>query len=284
MVNIDKKGEVFRIIKSILKKSIINIKFIINSFLKKHRCTLCSSSRKLSLVFKGWPRYYLKCNGCNLIFVGNLPTNRSYRLLIQKEQSLSGYEARHKINWQDWQNWKIETYRSLGFFTFEETLRKTEKKLLEIGCTEGKQLEIFKRRGWDTLGIEPNKYFAHKCKILGLEVINGYFEDLMFPTQSFGLVITTHTLEHLKDPCIAVKKIFQVLKDNGRVILEVPLTIDYNHPEHLFFFSIKSLTKLLEDNYFHIIKTFRYQDKIFNHDNYAIIAEKSLESIDRIKR
>lgn len=267
-------------IKYILKRGIINIKFTIGFLLKKHRCKLCNDSRNLSVIFKGWPRYFLKCNKCDLIFVGNLPSNRLYRLFIQKVHHLNGYQARRKTDWQAWQDWKIETYRNLGFFIFEEKLPE-EKRVLEIGSAEGKQLEIFKRRKWDTLGIEPNKYLARKCKNLGIDVIERRIEDVVLPNQSFDLVIATHMLEHLKDPCVAVKKIFQALKDNGRVMLEVPLTIDYTHPEHLFFFSKRSLTKLLEGSHFLIIKEFRYRDKIFAHDNYAIMAKKSSKSIEK---
>lgn len=259
-------------IKYILKKIIINIKFIIGFLLKKRECILCNSSKKLSLIFKGWPYYYLKCNSCDLVFAGNLPSDNLYQQLVQNAHL---YPEMHKTNWQAWQNWRIETFRNLGFFIFEETLRGKEKRVLEIGSGEGKLLEIFKKRGWDVLGIEPNKQFAHICKTSGLDVVNGYIEDISLRNQSFNLVIATHVLEHFKDPHIFLKRSFQTLKDNGRLILEVPLTIDYYNANHLFYFSRRSLKKVLEDNYFIIIKEFGYIDKFYQNENLAIMAKKS---------
>lgn len=58
-------------------------------------------------------------------------------------------------------------------------------------------------------------------------------------------------------------------------MLEVPLTIDYSISTHLFCFSIRSLTRLLEDNNFTIIKDFRYLDKLYQHDNLAIMAKNA---------
>jgi len=78
-----KKLKVSKEIKYILKKININIKFTIGFLLKKHRCILCKSSENLSLVFKGWPYYYLKCNSCDLVFAGNLPSDISYQQLVQ---------------------------------------------------------------------------------------------------------------------------------------------------------------------------------------------------------
>ena len=216
---------VLKAVKYIFKRVIINIKFIIDFLLKKHKCILCNGGKNSSLIFKGWPYYYWKCNSCDLIFVGNSPSNRLYQLRVQNAYLY--YQQMHKTNWRDWQDWKIETLRNLGFFIFEETLRREEKKVLEIGSEEGKLLEIFKRRGWNVLGVEPNEHFARISKNSGLAVVNGYIEDISLSNHSFALVIATHVLEHLRDPHIVLKKIFQILKDNGRLILEVPLTVDY---------------------------------------------------------
>ena len=261
-------------IKSVLKKLIVNIKFIINSFLKMHRCILCNSEKSLSLVFKGWPYYYLKCNSCDLIFVGNFPSERSYRLLA-KNSHFGRHQMIKKTNWQDWQNWKIETYRNLELFNFEKTLQEKEKQVLEIGCAEGRQLDILQKRGWQVLGVEPNKYSAQECKNLGLDVLNEYFENIALPNRSFDLVIATHTLEHSGSPHTFIQKVFQSLKDNGRLVLEVPLTIDTTNAEHLFYFCGKSLAKLLKDNHFTIIKEFRYTDKIYQCGNLSIMAKKA---------
>ncbi len=87
-------------------------------------------------------------------------------------------------------------------------------------------------------------------------------------------MVAAHVLEHFRDPDNVLQKIFRILKDNGRLILEVPLTVDFFNAHHMFIFSRRTLTKLLEDNHFIIVKEFTYIDKIHQHENFAMMAKK----------
>ncbi len=259
-------------IKRLLKKIIINVKIFFAGLGKKNKCLICGSDRDISLLFKGWPYYYLKCAACNLVFIGNRPSLRRYRSYVQKGH-LSNFRVEHKQDWRAWQDWKIITYRNLGFTDLVNSAQAA-KRVLEIGCGEGRQLEIFKQRNWDVLGVEPNRDYCLQCKAQGIEVINKYIEDVEFPDGTFDLVVATHVLEHLRDPRILIEKVFRFLKPSGRLILEIPLTVEYDAPEHLFIFSEESLERLMSDRHFTIHKGLKYQDKLYHMDNLAFIAEK----------
>jgi SAM-dependent methyltransferase len=261
--------------KRLLKKILINLKVFLGKLTKENKCLLCGSSRDVSLLFKGWPYYYLKCNSCNLTFIGNRPSRARYRGYVQRGH-LSSFRVEHKKDWPAWQEWKVITYRNLGFSLLENS-GPEPKRILEIGCGEGRQLEIFQQRQWEALGIDPNKNYCQQSEALGLKVINAYIEDVELPAADFDLVIATHVLEHLRDPRILVEKAFRFLKKGGRLILEIPLTLEYDAPEHLFIFSEDSLDKLLSERGFTIIKGFKYQDRLYQMDNLALIAAKNKE-------
>ena len=94
-------------------------------------------------------------------------------------------------------------------------------RLLEIGSATGVMLMLFKKRGWDTLGIEPSGS-SQEAKKKNLRVLNIRFEDAKLPKDYFDLVVLNHTLEHMDNPRGALKKVNSVLKKNGLVFVDVP--------------------------------------------------------------
>lgn len=257
-------------LKSILKKILINLKYFINSFTKAHICILCGAKRS-RLIYMGWPYYLLRCGSCGLAFVGNLPSDADYRKFVSTG-SREREQAMRKTVWNQWQDWKIETCRRLGLFDPENMLYG-EKRLLEIGPAEGKLLSVFKEMGWEVSAIEAKKAFADKCRSEGYDVVCGYIEDFEIPARSFDLIIAIHVFEHLRDPRAAVEKISRALKDDGRAIIEIPLTIERANYSHYYFFNRKSLGKLLEESHLVITGEFKYHDSIYNYDNLAVMAE-----------
>ncbi len=98
----------------------------------------------------------------------------------------------------------------------------TEKgKVLDIGCSNGVFLDIYKEKGWETFGVEPSasgKIAAKK----GHKITRSYFEKASFPKNYFDLVIMNHTLEHVADADFVLKKIYGILKRGGVLFVDVP--------------------------------------------------------------
>jgi 2-polyprenyl-3-methyl-5-hydroxy-6-metoxy-1,4-benzoquinol methylase len=137
-------------------------------------------------------------------------------------------------------------------------------RLLEIGSATGVMLKLFAKRGWDALGIEPSGS-SQEAKKKGLKVLNVKFEEAKLPKDYFNLIILNHTLEHMDNPKLILKKINTLLKDRGIVFIDVPnfgslsskllgKKWPYLLPlEHKSQFTKESLTKLLKDNGFKVL-------------------------------
>jgi len=94
-------------------------------------------------------------------------------------------------------------------------------KLLEIGSSNGVMLDIFRENGWQTWGVEPSKN-AEIAKRKGHKIVNGFFEKAKLPKNYFDLVIANHTLEHMDNPVLVLKKIHSLLKSGGVAYVDVP--------------------------------------------------------------
>ncbi len=140
-------------------------------------------------------------------------------------------------------------------------------KLLEIGSYAGVFLNSAKEEGWDVVGIEPfPKPRIYSEMKFGLKVLSTPFETSGLPKDSFDVVVSTHVIEHIYDPKVFIEKAHEVLKPGGVLILETPtydsLTFKLlKHRErsvrcigHIYFFTKKSVAKMVEDSGFKVLK------------------------------
>ncbi|MBN1793547.1 MAG: class I SAM-dependent methyltransferase [Candidatus Omnitrophica bacterium] len=102
---------------------------------------------------------------------------------------------------------------------------KPQGTVLDIGCWEGAQLEIFKEHGWKCTGIELNKKAAATATTRGLEVhqlsIQEFFKKFR-GARRWDVINVAYILEHIPKPADFLKKIGAFLKKGGFIIVEVP--------------------------------------------------------------
>ncbi len=123
--------------------------------------------------------------------------------------------------------------------------------LADIGCGDGSFLLEARGRGWRVIGTEINARIPAK----GLEIW-GSLEDLgrLGP---FDCITLWHSLEHLRDPLGGLRKLRELLKPDGRLIVAVPNAwgaqarlfqrhwLHLDVPRHLHHFSPRSLERAL---------------------------------------
>jgi ubiquinone/menaquinone biosynthesis C-methylase UbiE len=140
--------------------------------------------------------------------------------------------------------WEMEMTREI-----KSKLPKEIKSVLEVGCSNGRWIRWFcKEYGCEGLGID-NCPEGFKRKDLNFVLSDAF--SLPFSDGSVDVVFSTGLIEHFKNPqdFELLKEQARVLKDNGRLICEMP-----NLAVSLEYFYVKFLYDL-KRGYKHYIKT-----------------------------
>ncbi len=131
-------------------------------------------------------------------------------------------------------------------------------RLLEIGCASGSFLHRMAADGWVVEGLEFSAEAANAARSLGYPIHFGALEAASSPSGAFDLVVGWMVLEHLRDPVGALRKLRRWTKPGGRLAASVPDAaslefrvfgerwLDLDVPRHLFHFTPRSLSKVLE--------------------------------------
>lgn len=143
------------------------------------------------------------------------------------------------------------------------------KKLLEIGCGNGMQLEIYNQYGLKTAGLEPyGPKLTEREKKLGIE--RKSLKNAEFKKESFDLIVMKEVLEHIPDQAFALKKSYELLKKDGKIIIIVPNTdsfwnkmfgknwYGYDVPRHLYNYNPKNIRLMLEKMNFKVNNIKKY--------------------------
>src|SRR5208282_3702452 len=96
--------------------------------------------------------------------------------------------------------WRTAASLLGNFFLFYLPYRGPGKRLLEVGCGTGADLEWARRHGWDVHGLELNESAVAIAKKQGIDVQCSTFESANLSTCSFDCIIMSQVLEHLYSP------------------------------------------------------------------------------------
>ena len=131
-------------------------------------------------------------------------------------------------------------------------------RVLDFGCGTGDFLLAAKKRGWLTLGVEPNAGANTLAQQKGLTICDKDYLASM-PEDSFDVITLWHVLEHLPDLDDHIKLFKKLLKPTGVLFIAVPnfKSYDAQHykaqwaaldvPRHLWHFSKTSIKKMFTD-------------------------------------
>lgn len=98
------------------------------------------------------------------------------------------------------------------------------KKVLEIGCGNGRVTALFSSKPKEIIAIDPEKHEIESArkKIPGVNFQIGSGENLIFSDETFDVVIFTLSLHHQNSE-LAISAASRVLKHNGEMIIIEPL-------------------------------------------------------------
>ena len=144
------------------------------------------------------------------------------------------------------------------------------KMVVEFGCNDGILLEPLKKLGVRPVGIDISENITEMARAKGLEVVTGFFsvEVANEITARFGradVVTGSNAFAHNARPDIILEATARCLNDDGVLALEVmyagdlrdKLQWDTLYHEHLTFYSLGTLERLLSRHGFHVFDAVR---------------------------
>ena len=147
--------------------------------------------------------------------------------------------------------------------------------LLEIGCASGAFMHRMLQLGWNVYGIEFSKDAGGNAQALGLNVHIGPLETAPPPDVLYDLIVGWMVLEHLHNPVLALRRLYEWTKPGCYLVLSVPNagSLEFKIfedawyalqlPTHLFHFSPSTLESLLKMTGWNIERI--YHQRVLNN-------------------
>jgi 2-polyprenyl-3-methyl-5-hydroxy-6-metoxy-1,4-benzoquinol methylase len=217
--------------------------------MEHENCPICNSKRIRKL--KKYEKYFLvKCNTCSFIYSYKIPENKELDIHYMH---YGHYSYISPIT--------LKRYDEL-LLTFEKY--KKTNKILDFGCGSGYFLERAKIYGWDVYGIESGTDAIATCLKKGINMLNTdeiNNQDLI----KFDIIFSSEVIEHLSFPVSYLKMLSELIRHGGllyittpnfkcisRIFMKSKWTV-LGYPEHLSYFTSRTLKKALRNNNFKIL-------------------------------
>jgi 2-polyprenyl-3-methyl-5-hydroxy-6-metoxy-1,4-benzoquinol methylase len=198
-----------------------------------------------------------KCGNCTAMFTQGIPS---------QEQIGKYYQSENYISHSDTQKGFInKLYHRIRKTTLakKRQLVKTETSLqtgaiLDVGCGTGAFLNTMQQAGWKITGLEPDE--AARKTAQSLYNIQPLPSQKIFelPPNTFDAVTAWHVMEHVHQLHEYVDQLKKIISQKGKIFIAVPnyTSFDASHyksywaaydvPRHLYHFSPKSMSVLME--------------------------------------
>lgn len=260
------------------------------AFIKLNSCLACDS-KKLSTVLnlnkqplansflkrktQKQKKYELKVNACLKCNHLQLSIAVSPNIIYKNYDYVSGTTNTYKNYMEKFYNFCIKNLN-----------KKKNKNILDIGCNDGSQLDIFKRNKFKTFGVDPAKNIfrisSKKHNIL-CEFFNSKTVEKL--NQKFDLIIMQNSFAHNPNPLELLKNIKKLMHEESSLIIQTSQAdmcknseFDTVYHEHINFFNINSMNELTKranlklcnveknpihgSSYLFVIKNFSKKNKI----------------------
>ncbi len=219
----------------------------------------------------------VECRRCGLLYVNPRPTREEMGKFYPETYSWKETLAADSFVTK----WVRKLEKGYRYHLLKDetskALRFTEKRLgrvLDIGCGTGDRLDVFRKRGFETYGVETSHSADYAREHLKLNVIKGDLFSAHFPDHFFDLVTLYNVLEHTHDPMKVCQEIERVLKRDGYLIIQVPNKDSlqcrvfngrwaaFDIPRDLYYFGTETLRSFLGKAGFKVAKIDHFMTRL----------------------
>lgn len=217
------------------------------------KCNLCGTDDSKLLFIKD-SYQVVECNQCGLSYINPRPLEDTLKEKYGGDYSL-GYIAK-----------KTSKRKRAKKIVGRIIKIKKEGRFLDIGCSAGFILEAARENGFETYGVDISPHgLRHAREALQLNVVGGFLQDIHFPNGFFDVIVMYDVIEHLPDPTKTLREINRIIKSDGLIEIWTPnmghrrakrMGKEWPHiiSDHLYYFSLETLGKMLEKVGLYIFK------------------------------
>lgn len=211
------------------------------------------------------------CQNCGFGYADQIPEQKVFD---------AHYREMSKYEYQDSDGqespYDLQRFRSISDLIIS-FLPDKESMILDIGCSTGKLLSLFKEGGYhNVFGLDPSPVCsATALRLHDISVTTQSVAELMKESRQFDCIILSGVLEHICDLNSFLKHIHAVISLKGILFIEVPDATRFAQwpdapfqefsTEHINFFSSSSVNNLMQHHGFDLETT---QDNI-RQQNYG---------------
>lgn len=222
-------------------------------------CTICGDTPEQSFLARneGDSRVfrYRQCLGCGLAYLD----------AAARTDLASYYATEYRPGSGDYVGGSRTLLTRLLEANFDRVGQRIESmvgcgRILDVGCGAGVFLSVMARRGWQSVGVEPNVAYSEALRQKReLTIYTGVLDSIPDSCPRFDAVTLFDVIEHLPDPAKVLTDIQRWLRPGGVLAVTTPNLLSFERrlfgsywyglqpPDHLWLFSLASLHRVIEE-------------------------------------
>jgi SAM-dependent methyltransferase len=235
--------------------------------LQNNKCYLCRNSNVEKAFEKlGWS--ISKCSDCKLY---RLDFKGSYHKFISDYYNKDFFTgSSQRAGYFDYEGDRQAEKKNMLQYLNGITQFKNQGRLLDVGCATGLFMLEAQKKNFKVNGIDVSKYAIDIAKQrFGKNVTQTSFEKANIRKNTYDVITLFDVIEHVSDPRKVLKKIKNILNENGLLVINTGDTDSlmaklqgknwhfFIPPQHFFYFSQRNLTTLLVELGFKVVRVDR---------------------------
>jgi 2-polyprenyl-3-methyl-5-hydroxy-6-metoxy-1,4-benzoquinol methylase len=141
-------------------------------------------------------------------------------------------------------------------------------RILDVGCATGAFVCVARDAGWQATGLDTSEWMVQRARARcpGVTFEVGGLEAVDFSPGAFEVITLWDVLEHVSSPRETLERLRRCLHQGGWLFLSMPNAASYSARwmgrrwvlllrEHLWYFSPKTIAKLLSQVGFDLVET-----------------------------